>query len=54
MLPSFEILCNITPQMEWYNSYSLLVREKVGLRLQDQGKTRAYSWLLARTQLIPG
>ena len=39
--------------MEWYNSYSLLVREKVGVRLQEEGRTQAYCWLLARTQLVP-
>ncbi|XP_023223653.1 probable Xaa-Pro aminopeptidase P [Centruroides sculpturatus] len=40
-------------QINWLNSYNLKIREIIGKELLKQNKTKAYNWMMSRTDHIP-
>ena len=39
-------------QIEWYNSYNEVVKEKVLPKLEDLGDIRAYNWASSRLKYV--
>ena len=47
---SLVIIQIFVEKLTWINQYNALVRDTVGPELRNQNRTRAYNWLVRKTQ----